>query len=61
MPTGLDDTDDKNYYCLAADRFCHTLQMLIPSTGRDIRARVPLRVFLRMTAMDVCCGPPASR
>ena len=25
---------------------------------RIIRARISLRVFLRLTAMDVCCGPP---
>lgn len=24
------------------------------------RARISLRVFLRITAMDVCCGPPFS-
>lgn len=22
------------------------------------RARITTRVFLRLTAMDVCCGPP---
>jgi hypothetical protein len=27
----------------------------------EARALVTLRVFLRLTAMDVCCGPPTSR
>jgi hypothetical protein len=35
--------------------------MSISSTVRVTRARISIRVFLRMTAMDVCCGPPASR
>jgi len=24
----------------------------------DTRAKISLDVFLRLTAMDVCCGPP---
>jgi hypothetical protein len=27
---------------------------------RNPRAEITLHVFLRLTAMDVCCGPPAS-
>jgi hypothetical protein len=27
---------------------------------RTTRALIAIRVFLRLTAMDVCCGPPAS-
>jgi len=23
-----------------------------------VRAHISIRVFLRLTAMDVCCGPP---
>jgi len=26
--------------------------------GRFKRAHISLRVFLRLTRMDVCCGPP---
>jgi len=26
----------------------------------DHRAKISLDVFLRLTAMDVCCGPPAA-
>jgi hypothetical protein len=32
--------------------------MAIPTTVRITRARISIRVFLRLTAMDVCCGPP---
>jgi hypothetical protein len=28
--------------------------------GIQRRALIPLRVMLRITAMDVCCGPPFS-
>jgi hypothetical protein len=27
---------------------------------RTVRARISIRVFLRLTRMDVCCGPPLS-
>jgi hypothetical protein len=32
--------------------------MLVPSSRMDTRAKISLDVFLRLTAMDVCCGPP---
>jgi hypothetical protein len=35
--------------------------MLIPGHAGSVRARIALRVFLRLTAMDVCCGPPIRR
>jgi hypothetical protein len=28
---------------------------------RNARALISIDVFLRLTAMDVCCGPPPSR
>jgi hypothetical protein len=28
------------------------------TTGADHRAKIALDVFLRLTRMDVCCGPP---
>jgi len=28
------------------------------ATGVDHRAKISLAVFLRLTRMDVCCGPP---
>jgi|SRR5882724_7679039 len=34
--------------------------MLVPLSGLDTHAKISLDVFLRLTAMDVCCGPPAS-
>jgi hypothetical protein len=27
--------------------------------ARNTRSRISLGVFLRLTLMDVCCGPPA--
>jgi hypothetical protein len=29
-------------------------------SGRNKRARISIAVYLRLTSMDVCCGPPAS-
>jgi hypothetical protein len=34
--------------------------MLVPRSRMDTRAKISLDVFLRLTAMDVCCGPPAA-
>ena len=36
--------------------FCHSQNM---RNSRNKRALIPLAVILRLTAMDVCCGPPA--
>jgi hypothetical protein len=36
-------------------------RMSLESLRPRVRARVATHVFLRLTAMDVCCGPPASR
>jgi hypothetical protein len=33
--------------------------MLVPTSRMDHRAKISLDVMLRLTAMDVCCGPPA--
>jgi hypothetical protein len=33
--------------------------MLVPTPGLNTRAKIALDVFLRLTSMDVCCGPPA--
>jgi hypothetical protein len=32
--------------------------MSLANSERITRARISIRVFLRLTAMDVCCGPP---
>jgi hypothetical protein len=34
--------------------------MLVPTSRMDHHAKISLDVFLRLTAMDVCCGPPAA-
>jgi hypothetical protein len=34
--------------------------MANPGRHGNKRARISLTVFLRLTAMDVCCGPPSS-
>ncbi len=34
--------------------------MLVPTSRMDHRAKISLDVMLRLTAMDVCCGPPAN-
>jgi hypothetical protein len=39
----------------------HTSLMMSGYRIGDPRALVALRVFLRLTAMDVCCGPPSYR
>jgi hypothetical protein len=33
--------------------------MSMAGAARSTRARIALHVFLRLTAMDVCCGPPS--
>jgi hypothetical protein len=32
---------------------------MLTVAGADHRAKISLDVFLRLTRMDVCCGPPA--
>jgi hypothetical protein len=32
--------------------------MLVRLTLNDRRRKIALHVLLRLTAMDVCCGPP---
>jgi hypothetical protein len=39
----------------------HTSLMISAYRIGDPRALMALRVFLRLTAMDVCCGPPSLR
>jgi hypothetical protein len=34
--------------------------MLVSISTMDHHAKISLEVFLRLTAMDVCCGPPAA-
>jgi hypothetical protein len=34
-------------------------RMSLLSSPTRVRARISTRIFLRLTAMDVCCGPPA--
>jgi hypothetical protein len=34
--------------------------MSLGLTAPVVRAHIPLHVFLRLTRMDVCCGPPAA-
>jgi hypothetical protein len=34
--------------------------MLVPTSRLEHHAKISLDVFLRLTAMDVCCGPPAA-
>jgi hypothetical protein len=45
------------------DVSCHADRGANAATARyqiaNSRSHVSLRVFLRLTAMDVCCGPPA--
>ena len=45
---------------LAACGICHTTGMSMAATPRMTRAHIAIQVFLRLTAMDVCCGPPSS-
>jgi hypothetical protein len=40
---------------------CHTGAMFSAYTTRSTHSLVSLRVYLRLTGMDVCCGPPDLR
>jgi len=33
--------------------------MLLSCLGKAERSKISIQVFLRLTAMDVCCGPPS--
>ena len=46
-----------DYLLVAADKLWHTDS--VTQFYRSPRALISLRVFLRLTAMDVCCGPPS--
>jgi hypothetical protein len=48
---------NRNNLCAKTLGICHTDPMFSP---RNARALISIDVFLRLTAMDVCCGPPAS-
>lgn len=50
---------DRNYSCTRQGFFWHTGLMFSASAGVAVRAHIALDVFLRLTRMDVCCGPPA--
>jgi hypothetical protein len=39
---------------------CAILSIMPSFCKRTTRALIAIRVFLRLTSMDVCCGPPAS-
>ena len=64
-PSGLNSRSpypsDRNYSCRREGFFWHTKRMFSASAGVAVRARIALEVFLRLTRMDVCCGPPACR
>ena len=49
---------DRNYSFIGRGIFWHTSVMFFASTGVAVRAHIALDVFLRLTRMDVCCGPP---
>ena len=55
------DRLDKNFFLSLRVTFCHTEHVLIVAPLHTQRARIPIHVVLRMTAMDVCCGPPSLR
>jgi len=40
-------------------RVCHSIRMIAMCQRRAER-KIALAVMLRLTAMDVCCGPPAA-
>ena len=52
--------DNKNFLLSDCATLCHTSGMLIAAPGRTARAHIAIHVFLRLTAMDVCCGPPST-
>jgi hypothetical protein len=54
----LGDRHDRNFLCDSVRTPWHTVTMSLANLVRITRARISIRVFLRLTAMDVCCGPP---
>jgi hypothetical protein len=57
--TGLTYGSHSNYLFGILQGLCHTVHMT--QSTPSPRAMISLRVFLRLTAMDVCCGPPAQQ
>jgi len=51
---------DQILFLVPRGRLCDTSIMSLNRLGRNTRALISLHVFLRLTSMDVCCGPPAS-
>ncbi len=51
--------DRYRFFCLVSAAFvCHTRSMPTRYRVGNARGQISLRVFLRLTLMDVCCGPP---
>lgn len=55
------DRPNKNFFLSKRGTFCHTSAVLTVVQRHTQRARIAIHVILRMTAMDVCCGPPFLR
>jgi hypothetical protein len=51
---------DKNFLVYRCFDSWHTIAVALGSAPRQTRAHIAIAVFLRLTAMDVCCGPPSS-
>jgi hypothetical protein len=49
----------KNFFLCRPRGSWYPTRMLIAAPGRTKRARIAIQVVLRLTAMDVCCGPPS--
>jgi hypothetical protein len=53
----MSESERSKILVLCDRKFWHTYSLMsLPNT---VRARISIRVFLRLTAMDVCCGPPS--
>jgi hypothetical protein len=48
------------FFLVGLQAACHHEYMMIlrPETAQR---KISIHVFLRLTRMDVCCGPPSSR
>jgi hypothetical protein len=51
----------KNFFLARHETFCYISPVLIVIQRHTQRVRIAIHVILRMTAMDVCCGPPFLR
>jgi hypothetical protein len=49
----------KNFDWSSAGLLCDHDSMPIGTQPADLRRKIALHVLLRLTRMDVCCGPPA--